>query len=172
MMSQPCLNLGYLGTKTKSVGHIIEKHCILLFLGVAYFSLNISQTWKVVTYVWCRLSLNLYHLASKHRSQVQMIEKHCLPSCGSNSVLEHNQHLQANNAFCLLTWRRLCSFLSSTIQSIWRAVLLTPASASASSLLIKVLVQLHIFYCNFNILHGIHLKLQIYVPYHHSHHMG
>ena len=58
---------------------------------------------------------------------------------------------------------------SSTIRSIWRAVLLTLASASASAspVLIKVLVQLHIFYCTFKSFYGIHLKLQIYVPYHH-----
>ena len=66
---------------------------------------------------------------------------------------------------------RLKTVFSSTIRSIWRAVLLTSASASASPVLIKVLVQLHIFCCTFKSFYGIHLKLKIYVPYHHPYHM-
>ena len=70
--SQTSLKLGHVGSKTRSLGQILEKPCVhsrcLIFSQILVkFGLNI-----------CRMSLKLGYVGSKTRSLGQILEKPCV----------------------------------------------------------------------------------------------
>ena len=80
MKSRTILKMAYVGSKTRSLGQILEKTLFTLYR--PHFQFNNHETWSECFLDEISDEFELGHVGSKTRSQGQMLEKPCVRSTG------------------------------------------------------------------------------------------
>ena len=80
IISRSGLKLGYVRSKTRSLGQILEKPCV--HSRGHSFDSKVMKFCQNVNHLISRSSLKLGHGGSKPRSLSQILEKHCVQSRG------------------------------------------------------------------------------------------
>ena len=82
-MSRSSLKLGQVGSKTRSLGQILEKN-LLYTLGCTVLSQSSQNFIRMLMIIIARSSSKVGHVGSKPRSQGQILEKPCVHSSGNS----------------------------------------------------------------------------------------
>ena len=94
-MSRSRSKLGHVGSKTRSLGQILEKLCV--HSRRHSFDPKVMKLCQIVNPHICRSNLKLGHVGSKTRSLGQILEKPCVHSRGHYFDSKFTKLYQNNN---------------------------------------------------------------------------